>query len=120
MRSEWQTHKGKRFMYANCSNLGVDVDQLTAELDAADAMIVQEPENSVLVLTDVRGLVGSNEAIAIFKVSATRTQKYIRKSAVIGVGGAIRRLLVEAVSRFSGQPLVTFEDLERAKDWLVE
>ncbi len=120
MQSEWQTHKGKRFFYSNCSNFGADSARLAAEVEAADTIVAQEPENSALVLTDVRGTVGSNEAITVFKASAARLKKYVRKTAVVGIEGGIRRLLLEAVSRFSGRELVAFDDLERAKDWLVE
>jgi len=107
-------------MYSDCSNFDTDVDGLAAEVDATDAVVAQEPENSVLVLSDIRGTVGSSEALAVFKASAARLKKYVRKTAVVGVEGGLRRLLLEAVSRFSGRELVAFDDVERAKDWLIE
>jgi len=120
LQSEWRTHKGKRFMYANYAGFGEDVDRLAAEVDTVDAIICQEPEHSVLILTDVRATVGSSEAVAVMKKSAARTKKYMRKGVIVGIGGGIRKLLLEAVSRFSGQDLVAFDDIEQAKDWLVE
>ncbi len=120
MRSGWHVHKGKRYLYADYSNLGRDVERLEAEVNAADAIVCQEPADSVLVLTDVRGSVASNEAMAVLKKSAARTRKHIRKIAVVGVESGIRKMLMEAVSRFSGQNLVAIEDIEKAKDWLVE
>jgi hypothetical protein len=36
----------------------------------------------------------------------------------VGLDG-IRRVVFEAVTKFSGRNLVVFEDMDKAKDWLV-
>lgn len=42
-----------------------------------------------------------------------------RKSAVLGVAG-VKRQLAELLTRLAGQPLQYFDDIESAKNWLVE
>jgi len=118
MQSEWITHKGKRIFCSNLSGFHTDVEALGAEIDAAGAAICQQPENSVLVLVDVQSSVGSTEAVQLLKDSALRTKKYVRKTATIGVSG-FRKVLLNAINRFSGRNVTVFDDLDAAKDWLV-
>jgi len=118
MQSEWITHKGKRIFYSNLSGFHTDVTALGAEIDESDTVICQQPENSILVLVDVRGSVGSTEVVQLFKDSSIRTKKYVRKTAVIGISG-FRKVLLDAITRFSGRNATTFDDLDAAKDWLA-
>jgi hypothetical protein len=77
-----------------------------------------EPENSVLILNDVRDSVGSLDVIKYLQVSADRSSPYIARAAVVGVTGA-KLILLQLVNRFSKHPIVHFEDFEDAKHWLV-
>ena len=119
MKSKWIEHKGKRIFYADFANFGYDVDALEAEMKEVDALLCTLPKNSVLTITDVRGTVASKEAVQLFKASAAETQPYELKAAVVGVTG-YRKVLLDAVSLFSGQSFGAFNDLEEAKDWVVE
>ena len=118
MKSAWITHKEKRIFHINLSGLGRNADAFRKELRAAEFITCQQPEDSLSVLTDIRDTVVSSEVMNLAKESSDRTAKHIRKTAVIGVTG-IRRVLLDAVSRFSGQQFVAFDDVEKAKDWLV-
>jgi hypothetical protein len=118
MRSEWQTHKGQQFFYCNYSDLGIG--PLQAEMDEVDVFIAQQPVGSVLILTDVRGVSPSRQVVAAFIKSVPHTQKYLRKSAVIGIGfSGQRKVLFDAVMRITKGDVMVFEDIEAAKDWLV-
>ncbi len=119
MRSEWLTHQGRPIFFCNFAHLSVEA--LQAEITAVDALICQQPANSMTVLTDVRGLIGSPQVVNLFKNSTSRTKPYIRRSAVVGIGfSGPKKVLFDLVMRFSGQSVVIFEDMEQAKDWLVE
>ncbi len=120
MKSQWQVYKGVEYVYADYSGLGQDVQALAAEVDAVDAQVVQRPRGSALAIVDVRGTVGTAEALDILKKSASRTKPYIRKIAVLGVGGALRRMFLETVARVSGQTLAAFDDVEAAQEWLIK
>jgi replicative superfamily II helicase len=118
MRSKWITHKGERIFFTDLSGLGRHPDAFREELMEAETEARQQPEGSLLVLTDVRDTVLSSEVMDFAKESSARMAKYIRKEAIIGVAG-IRQVLLDAVSRFSGQQFAAFDDIEAAKDWLV-
>jgi hypothetical protein len=118
MKSKWITHKGKRIFFVNLSGFGRHPNALREELMEAEAMAYQQPEGSLLVLTDVRDTVLSSEVIDLAKQSSARAKRHVRKEAVVGMTG-IRQVLLDAVSRFSGQQITTFEDVDAAKDWLV-
>lgn len=118
MKSKWITYKGKQLLYGDYSGFGRDVQALQQENDAVDAIVCQMPEGSVLSITDVRDSVGTMEAVEVLKKSSARTKPYIRKIAVVGVTG-VRRILADGVARFSGQNMQYFDDIEAAKEWLV-
>lgn len=119
MKSHWKTHQEKRIYYFDLSNFGEDEKGLMDECDAADAVIMAEPPSSVLILNDVRGSEASVEAIKHLQLSADRSSPYIARAAVVGVMGS-KRLLLQLVNRFSKHPIVPFDDVESAKDWLVK
>lgn len=118
MKSHWDTHRGTRFFHFDLSGFGDDDKGVIEECDAADAVIMAEPLNSVLILNDVRDSVGSMEVVKHLQLSAERSSPYIARAAVVGVSG-IKSILLQVVSRFSKHPIVPFDDFEEAKNWLV-
>ncbi len=120
MKSKWITHKGERLFYSNYSNFGDDLDALAEEVRAADSVVCDQPKDSARVIVDVRGTTGTREAMDVFKQSSKRTQAHIHKMALLGISG-VRKVLYQAVMRFSGQKnSKPFDDIEAAKEWLVE
>jgi hypothetical protein len=119
MKTQWITHKGKRILLADYSNFAMDIEGAKAEMLAAVNLAKREPPNSVLTLTDVRGTKGSPDMVNLMKDTATKIAPYARKRAVVGVGG-IQRTFLDLINKVSGaKTLVAFDDLEKAKDWLV-
>ena len=119
MKSTWETHRGCRYFHFNLSDFGIDDEALIAECDEADAVVMAEPVNSVLLLNDVRNSVGSLSVVRHLQLSAERSSPYVVKAAVVGVTSATR-LVLELVNRFSKKPILAFDDMEAAKNWLVE
>jgi hypothetical protein len=116
MKSTWQTHNGTQYFLADYSNYGRDVDALRVEVDSADEVIEQQQD--VLVLVDLRNTVTSSDVVKMMKLSAERTHGHVKKHAIIGVKG-IQRILAAAVAKFSGEPLMLFDRVEDARDWLA-
>lgn len=119
MKSRWKAHCGIRYFHLDLSDFGSNDAAIIAECDAADAVIMAEPERSVLLLNDVRGTEGSLDIIKYFQMSAERTNPYVIRAAVVGVTG-VKSFLLQVVNRFSNQPIVRFDTYEAAQDWLVE
>ena len=119
MRSKWIFHKGKRILYCDFANFQVpDFEALKEELYAVESEILRHPENSVLLITDVSGSIASMDAVDAVQKSAARSKRCVRKNAVLGITG-IKKILFDPVVRFSGHRSKMFEDLEKAKEWLV-
>ncbi len=117
MKSGWKVYKGQRYFLADYSGFGSNFESLKLEVEAADAILVKEPTDSVRVLLDFRGTVGSMEVVNYFKDSSTRTRKYVIKNAVLGISG-VRKILLESVSRITGHVALAFEDENKALEWL--
>ena len=118
MKSKWENVGGKRGFYGDFSNFGTDVDGLSAEIDAADAAILREPKDSVLLLADLRGTTTSSAVVDLFKKSSAKTKGYVKKQAIVGLSG-IQKMLAQAVAWFSRETFVLFDTPDAARDWLV-
>lgn len=119
MKSRWETHKGVRYYHFDLSGFGLDDTAIISEIDQADEVLMAEPLDSVLILNDVRDSVGSVKVVQHLQLSAERSSPYISKAAVVGVTGP-KLILLQVVNRFSKRPIIAFEDVEKAKDWLVK
>ena len=119
MKSRWINHKGKQIFYMDFSGFGHDVAGLKAEINATTEIAKQQPEKSILGITDMRGTTVSSEAAELFKNSGATIQKYFRKQALVGMSGGFRMVIFQAVSRVIGAEGKLFDDIEPAKDWLV-
>jgi hypothetical protein len=119
MKSRWFEHRGKRIFLTDYSNFGADTSALGAEIEAAEEATFAQPENSMLVIVDIRDTIASKGAMQLFKVSAARTKPHVRKAAIVGITG-YKKVLIEVVSIFSGRSFVPFTSLEEAMDWIVE
>lgn len=116
MKSRPIDYKGLRIFYADYSGYGRDLGALRAEVDAFDALV--EQQQNALVLVDIRNTVTSSEVVSLMKESTARTKGHVARTAVVGVSG-IQRVLAQAVARFAGEPLVLFNDVDAAKEWLA-
>jgi hypothetical protein len=120
MKSHWITHQGRRIFYADYSNFGTNLAALQVELDAVAAVLSQEPPDSVIVLNNMQGNIVAPGVTAQLREAVAKTNPYVRKRAVIGLGGAQRGLL-DMVNVFAGRGAIyAFEDEPSALDWLVK
>ena len=117
MKSGWKKYKDQRYFLADYSGFGTNFETLKLEVDAADSILVKEPPDSVRVLLDFRGTVGSIEVVNYFKDSSARTRTYVKKNAVLGISG-VRKVLLESVSRITGHVAQAFDDEDKALEWL--
>jgi hypothetical protein len=119
MKSCWEMYKGVRIFHFDLSDFGMDDEGIIREIDEADAVIMAEPLDSVLILNDVRDSVGSMKVVRHLELSADRSSPYIHRAAVVGVTGP-KLILLQVVNRFSQHPIISFENIEKAMDWLVK
>ena len=112
MKSYWETYKGKQIFFAHYDHLSLA--EYRAEVQAVEEEMMKQPPKSVLLLMDTAGIILSPEALNLAKNTALRCNPYLRKSAILGMGGA-RKTLLDIVSRFSGVNVAGFDTLEQAR-----
>ncbi|HXF84116.1 MAG TPA: hypothetical protein VNK49_01900 [Anaerolineales bacterium] len=119
MRSTWIEYKGKKIFYQDFSKLFYNSAAVKAELEEVQKVVTAQPLNSVLVLSDFRDTHVGSDLLPLMNAASAATKAYVRKTAVLGVVG-IKRKLADLLTMLTGQPLKYFDDIESAKQWLVE
>ena len=119
MRSEWSTVRRKRILHCNYAHLSED--DFEDEIHATEKLICQQPANSVLELTDLRGVALTRRVTDLLRRSAGRKKAFVLAEAVVvsEFSGA-KRVLLEVISRISGQPFTVFEHVDEAEVWLSQ
>ncbi len=83
-------------------------------------MIAAIPERTGLTLTDVTDATFDVKvAEALWKLLRAN-KPHVRAAAVVGIGTEEQRMLFDLVTHQSRRRMEVFDDVERAKDWLVE
>lgn len=119
MRSKWLEYQGKQIFYQDFSGFDLQqADPIKEELLAVQAIVIQEPPNSILILADFRETQIGKDLMNLLTESSKVTQAHVKKTAVLGVRG-VKRFLADTLIRMTGQPLSFFDDEATAKDWLV-
>ena len=119
MRSEWIEHKGKKIFYQDFSKNFYNSAVVKAELAEVQEIVKSQPLNSVLVLSDFRDTNIGSDLLSEMNAASAATKAYVRKTAVLGVMG-MKRKLADLLTAITGQPLKYFDNIEYAKNWLVE
>jgi hypothetical protein len=123
-RVTWIDHKGKKILYINYSKLKASLpDEKQLILDTikqARDFTVRSTEK-IRYLSDVTNTSANTEVMSALKEFATFTagNNKVEKECVVGLTG-IQKILVSGVNAFAKSKLVMFDDIEKAKDWLVE
>ncbi len=110
-------HEGKKILHLDFSRS--TAEDVLATISTAKRMIAMQPEKSLLTLTDVTDARFNDAVAQKMKVFTAHNRPYVRAAAVVGVTG-LKRIIFEAVIAFSGRKLSTFDNIEKAKQWLSE
>ncbi len=118
MKSRWITHNSQRILYQDFSNLFYNSQVVKDELLSVQKIVLGEPENSVLVISDFTNTEITGDLMPVLNASSKATKSHVRKTAVLGVVG-IKRIFGDLLSRITGQPLMYFTNDLQAKEWLT-
>jgi len=112
-------HKGKKIFYQDFSRQFYNAAAVIAELEEVQKIVKAEPPDSLLVLTDLRDTNVGPDVLPAMNAASAATKDHIYKTAVLGVTG-VKRKLADMLSALTGQSLKYFDDVEAAKNWLVQ
>lgn len=110
-------HRGVEIIYLDFSCCSTR--KMFEIMEEAKKVIRKHQLHSALTLTNVEGSRYNLEAVAALKEFTSGNKPFVRTGAFIGLDG-MKRVIYEGVMRFSGRKLPVFDDIEKAKDWLVE
>ena len=119
MRSEWIEYKDKKIFYQDFSRNFYNSAAVKTELAEVQAVVRSQPLNSALVLSDFRDTNIGSDLLSEMNAASAATKAHVHKTAVLGVSG-VKRKLADLLIAITGQPLKYFDDVEAAKNWLVE
>lgn len=119
MRSTWIEHKDRKIFYQDFSKNFYNSAAVKAELAEVQKIVVSQPLNSVRVLSDFRDTNVGSDLLSAMNTASAATKAYVNKTAVLGVTG-MKRKLADLLTALTGQQLKYFDDIEAAKNWLVE
>jgi len=99
--------------FSHCS-----ADEAINIIDGAKEVIRSQPHSSILILTDVTGAKYDLKVIEKFKEFTSGNKPYVKASAVVGLD-EFQKVVYNAATLFSKRNLPLFDDIEKAKDWLI-
>jgi len=110
-------HKGEKIYFTDWSGL-INEEEALAAIEATTSFIEKNNEYNLLELIDVSNSYATPAVLLKLKKAANRSKPFSKKKAVVGITGS-KKVLLMAVNRFIDGSIKGFENLEEAKDWLV-
>ena len=116
-RIDFINHKGKEILYLNYTNL--EEKEYEKALDDLVEFITDLGKYDLLLLINVEGNFFRINQVKNTRKSGALLKPYLKKNAIIGIS-KFQKVFLKAVKIFSDIELKHFENIEEAKNWLVE
>ena len=94
------------------------VQEALVTMDEARKIIRIQPEETLLILTDVTEGKYNMDVIESLKEFTAGNKPYVKASAVVGLDG-LKKAIYNMVVIFSKRKIPVFSDVQEAKDWLI-
>lgn len=115
-RIKFILHQGVRLLIFDLS--GCRAAEVIELIKQAKKVIWSEPEQSVLLATIITNTHFSREVMSELRTYVDTNNRYVRASAVVGVSG-LQEIVINALRAEAGREIAVFDDLDKAKDWLL-
>ncbi len=115
-RIKFIRHEEKEILFLDFSNSGTD--EVLKIIEDAKRVISARPEGSLLTLTDVTNARFNEKVGDGMKQLTAHNRPYVRAAAVVGITG-LKKIIFGAVMAFAKRNIESFDDVEQAKQWLV-
>lgn len=120
-RAKFENYKGKEIYYIDYSNLKTNEEFLEAikETNAFRIKTKEQGKKDLLMLVNMNGSYVYGDVLKEIKRSGQETKPLTKKTAVVGITGSKKVLLniINTVTNLSSKP---FDNLEEAKEWLIQ
>jgi hypothetical protein len=119
LRSRWISHKENPLFGINLTGFETDRDAICAEIAAVEAILTQQPWNSVLAVLDIARTQMTPELAAFINAHPGGREDPIRRLAIVGVS-PLRRAWCRWFKKVNWPTAARFFDgHEPSKAWLI-
>ena len=115
-RARFINHKGKDIYLLDFSH--ATLEDICQTIDDAGKDIHSQPHKSVMTLTYATGGKFDTPTMLKLKNLTKANEPYVKAAAVVGVTG-LQNVVMNAVAMFTKRRFYMFDDLEEAKEFLV-
>ena len=113
----WIYHKGIKIVHLDLAN-ALPRDFYPVLEEGAKVIRYQVP-NSVFTLTDVINARYNRDISQKMKEFTRENKPYVKAAAVLGITG-LKKIIFSAILKFSKRTIQVCNNIEEAKEWLVE
>lgn len=111
-------HRGHRILEIDFTEMNGPGEALEA-IGEVRRFVAQQPEGSLLTLTDVTGTKYDDEIIGALRDLAAHNKPFVRAAASV-TRTPLQLVAIRASAVNTRRKMMAFDDSEAAKDWLVE
>lgn len=115
-RVDFIEHQGKKILRLDFS--GLTPEELADPIREAREIIKDQPPSSLLTMTNVKGARFNNQTVETLKEFARGNEPFVSRAALVGLEG-LQKLVLTAVSKFTGRNFYVCGDEEEAKERLT-
>ncbi|MCP4679231.1 MAG: hypothetical protein GY854_27840 [Deltaproteobacteria bacterium] len=116
-RIRWISYKGKQIHYSDYR--GLNEEEFVEEGNLGFEVVKKNLRPNMLSLVDFTDAIVGTEGVAIQRKIADMVKPYSKKTAVLGITGIKKSLLV-SINYLTGVGARPFDDETQAKEWLVK
>jgi len=118
-RIRWVEHKEKTILYLDYSNFS-NADETIDTISEVNHYVKNLGKYELLMLVDVRKSYADEKIVVeALKNNALTVKPYVKKVAVVGVTKT-QEVILTVVNMFSSLGIKPFDNVDDAKDWLIE
>ena len=118
-RTRFIEHHGRKILLLDFSSIGDPQLALDAIAEARAIVARQQPDGSLLTLTNVTDSHFDSGVLKAIRVLVEHNRPYVRAGAVVGLSG-LMKVVYNTLVHLTGRNLRSFDDLESAKAYLTQ
>ncbi len=111
-------HKGKTILLAD--HRGTQGQEVIDNQEKLLNLVLTENNGDALTLTDMTGVFATREVHSALSRIGKEIMANSKKAAIVGMASGAKKILITAFMDLTRQPMKLFEDVEEAKNWLVQ
>lgn len=111
-------HRGKEIFFFDLSGLERVEDTYEVMKEIRD-VIGSAGRTDILTMTTVEGTIDNFQVVSALRGLLRHNKRYVKAGAVLGLT-PFKRGLFDMLMAATGRKMAAFDDIEKAKDWLVD